>query len=81
MENIFLFLIISFGYLSTKPPFWAVNTLFFTYFITRLLHTIVYAIYVVRRPVRGLLFQVGFIIIGYMATHTAIDAICKGYLK
>lgn len=81
MENIILFLIISLGYLSVEPPLWAVNTLFFTYLITRILHTIVYAVYIVRQPARALCFQVGFMIIGYMATHTAVHAICKGYFK
>lgn len=81
MENIILFLIISLGYLSVQPPFWAVNTLFFTYLVTRILHTIVYTVYIIRQPARGLLFQIGFIIIGYMSTHTAIHAVRKGYLK
>ncbi|KAG5886812.1 hypothetical protein JTB14_031454 [Gonioctena quinquepunctata] len=80
LENIIIFLIISLAYLAVRPPLWTVNFLFAVYLVTRTLHTFVYAIYVIRQPVRATLWAMGFIIIGYMAAHTALYVVVNGYI-
>nr|CAD7453253.1 unnamed protein product [Timema tahoe] len=62
LENIPLFLVAGLFYVLTDPsPDVALN-LFRVYAVARILHTLVYAVYPVRQPVRAILFFVGLII-------------------
>lgn len=79
MENIPLFLVISLCYLFTNAPLWLINTLFIIYVIVRCLHTFVYAIYVIRQPARAVLWNIGFLITGYMAIHIFLYVFIVGY--
>ncbi|RZC40906.1 prostaglandin E synthase-like, partial [Asbolus verrucosus] len=70
MENIYLFFIIGFAYIWSNPdPFWA-NLLFLTFTLSRIFHTFVYTIVIIRQPARGCAWLIGYLIIGYMAMRT-----------
>lgn len=42
------------------------------YSVTRVIHTMVYAIYPVRQPVRAIIFIIGFLIIIFMAVRSLL---------
>lgn len=72
LEAIVPYLIVSFIYVLTDPkPVVAIN-LFRVSFGCRLVHTIVYAIYVVPQPARSISFFVVYGITWYMAVQSAI---------
>ena len=76
VENIPLYFFAGFGYLFTEPdPTVAVN-LFRIYALARIAHTLVYAIFVVPQPARGLSWGVGYGITGYMAIRTIRSLSC-----
>ncbi|XP_023017444.1 prostaglandin E synthase [Leptinotarsa decemlineata] len=80
LENIIMFLFMSLAYLSVRPPLWVVNLLLAIFLVSRVLHTFFYAMFVVRQPVRAILWTIGFIITGYMAAHTALYLLINGYI-
>ncbi|KAJ8958615.1 hypothetical protein NQ318_016336 [Aromia moschata] len=67
LENIPIFLFVSFIYVLTNPSVGLATYLIRSFTIARILHTIVYAIIVIPQPARGLSFGVGLFITGYMA--------------
>lgn len=74
LENIPAFLVISFVYLWVPVPAWTVQVLYYTFLVFRVLHSIVYAIYVVPQPARGLCFAIPFAILFYMCCHVFVYA-------
>lgn len=76
LENIPMFWIIALVYLFTRPPVALVCVLYFSFLIVRIVHTIVYAVYVVPQPTRSILFMVGLTITAYMAIHAMIIGFC-----
>ena len=66
MENILPYLMASFFYVLTEPNFYAATIMFRVATIARIMHTIVYAIYPVRQPARGLMFFIHYFIMMYM---------------
>nr|AVT42179.1 microsomal glutathione S-transferase 4 [Lissorhoptrus oryzophilus] len=79
LENIPAFLVIGLLYLWVSSPDWAVHTLYYLFFLARLGHTLVYAVYVVPQPSRAICFFLGFLILEYMCCHVVVYAILKGY--
>lgn len=62
LENIPIFLLTGVLFVLTDPDVVFALMLFRLYTLTRIIHTIVYAIYVVRQPARVIAFLVGLII-------------------
>ncbi|XP_045460301.1 microsomal glutathione S-transferase 1-like [Harmonia axyridis] len=60
LENILPFLLIAYLYLYTNPPSWLVHLLFITFVVVRILHSIVYAVFVLPQPTRAVLWAIGF---------------------
>uniref|UniRef100_A0A1Y9H9C5 Microsomal glutathione S-transferase 1 n=1 Tax=Anopheles farauti TaxID=69004 RepID=A0A1Y9H9C5_9DIPT len=72
LENIFPFFVIGFLYLLTNPaPFLAIN-LFRAVAVSRILHTLVYAVVVVPQPARFLAFMGAMVPTAYMALQTIL---------
>lgn len=72
LENILPFLTAGFFYVLINPsPIIAIN-LFRASAIARIIHTIVYAVYVVPQPARALSWLVCFLITGYMSIASAV---------
>nr|CAD7578789.1 unnamed protein product [Timema californicum] len=72
LENIPIFFVASFFYQFTNPaPFIAIN-LIRVFALTRILHTIVYAVFPMPQPSRALAWGVGYGITGYMAVKTIL---------
>ncbi|XP_052900716.1 microsomal glutathione S-transferase 1-like isoform X1 [Anopheles moucheti] len=72
LENILPFFVIGFLYLLTNPaPFLAVN-LFRVVAVSRILHTLVYAVVVIPQPARFLAFVGGMLPISYMTLQTIL---------
>uniref|UniRef100_A0A1L8E4A3 Microsomal glutathione S-transferase 1 n=2 Tax=Nyssomyia neivai TaxID=330878 RepID=A0A1L8E4A3_9DIPT len=72
LENIFPFILVAFFYVLTNPDVWLATNLFRAAAIARIVHTFVYAVYVVPQPARGLAF---FVCLGctlYMAFKTLV---------
>jgi len=67
LENIPPFMIIALAYLFTNPSYNVASNLFMLFTASRFLHTLIYAIYVVRQPTRAVLFWIGYLITWYMA--------------
>lgn len=62
LENIPIFLLTGVLFVLTDPDVVFALMLFRLYTLTRIIHTIVYAIYVVRQPARVIAFLVGLVI-------------------
>lgn len=58
---------VGFGYVLTNPAAWLAILLFRAAAAARILHTFVYAVYVLPQPARALAFFVPFFISLYMA--------------
>ncbi|XP_058127624.1 microsomal glutathione S-transferase 1-like [Anopheles ziemanni] len=72
LENILPFFTVGLLYMLTNPsPFIAIN-LFRAVAISRILHTIVYAVVVIPQPARGLSWGVAYAATFYMAIQTAL---------
>ncbi|XP_035913941.1 microsomal glutathione S-transferase 1-like isoform X2 [Anopheles stephensi] len=72
LENILPFFVIGFLYLLTNPaPFLAIN-LFRAVAVSRILHTLVYAVVVVPQPARFLAFMGGMVPTVYMTLQTIL---------
>ncbi|XP_055692443.1 microsomal glutathione S-transferase 1-like [Lutzomyia longipalpis] len=72
LENIFPFILVAFFYVLTNPePTLAIN-LFRIAAIARIIHTLVYAVWVVPQPARGLAFFVCLASTLYMAFKTIL---------
>ncbi|KAB0804234.1 hypothetical protein PPYR_01204 [Photinus pyralis] len=72
MENIPLFFVVGFTYILTNPAPLIASYIFRIYTVSRIIHTFVYAIYVIPQPARGLAWVVGYLVNAYMAVRTII---------
>ena len=72
MENILPFFIAGLIYTLTNPSVWLATTLFRIFAISRIVHTLVYAVVVIPQPTRAIAWAVGYIIQWYMM----IKAVC-----
>ena len=66
MENILPYIMVAFLYVLANPSYTTASILFRVASTARILHTIVYAIYPVRQPARGLMFFIHYFIMMYM---------------
>ncbi|KFB40178.1 AGAP000163-PA-like protein [Anopheles sinensis] len=72
LENILPFFAIGFLYLLTNPaPFLAIN-LFRLVAASRIIHTLVYAVFIVPQPARFLAFMGAMVPTAYMAVQTIL---------
>lgn len=62
LENIPAFIFIALVYLFTNPISNVFSNLFRFFTISRYLHTVIYAVYVVPQPTRAILFWIGHLI-------------------
>lgn len=69
LENVIPFLITGLLYVLTNPAAGLATLLFRIAAISRIAHTIVYAVVVVPQPARAVAFFVQYLINGYMAYH------------
>lgn len=72
MENILPYLTIGLLYVFTDPNVMVATILYRVATVARLIHTVVYAIYVIPQPARGIAFFVQFGITIYMAVMCII---------
>ncbi|XP_046629272.1 microsomal glutathione S-transferase 1-like [Neodiprion virginianus] len=72
LENVVPWFIVTSLWIGTDPSTWLASLLIRTFVITRIIHTIVYAIVPFPQPARGLSFGVGFLTTGYMAVSTIL---------
>lgn len=66
LENVLPWFIITYIWLTTGPSVWLATTLIKAFVISRITHTLVYAIYP-QQPARALAFFAGYFITGYEA--------------
>lgn len=71
LENIPLWYIVTYFWLTTGPSVWLAGMLIRSFVMARIVHTIVYAI-VPQQPLRGLSFFVGVSITLYQAISTML---------
>lgn len=62
LENIPIFLITGLLLVTSKPSEMLANNLFRIYTFTRIMHTIVYAVFVIPQPTRAISFILGIVI-------------------
>ncbi|XP_062534785.1 microsomal glutathione S-transferase 1-like [Armigeres subalbatus] len=72
LENILPFFVIAFLYLFTNPSVLVATNLFRAVAVARIVHTLVYAVFVIPQPARGLAWMVGYFSTGYMAVTTIL---------
>lgn len=72
MENILPYLSIGLIYVLTDPAPWIAKTCFIVATIARVLHTFVYAVYVIPQPARAICFFVQFVITIYFAIASIV---------
>lgn len=72
LENIPMFFAVAFIYTTTSPAAFLAINLFRAYAIARIAHTLVYAVFVVPQPARGISWFVGVGITAYMAIQTVL---------
>ena len=71
LENILIWYIVTFAWLTTGPSAWLATNLIRSFVIARVGHTISYAILSIQ-PHRALAFFVGFLITVYQAISTVL---------
>lgn len=72
MENILPYLSVGLFYVMTDPPAMVATILFKVATVSRIIHTIVYAIIVVPQPARAIAFFIQWAITIYMAIASII---------
>lgn len=72
MENILPFFVIGFLYLLTNPAAVLAINIYRAVAISRIVHTLVYAVFVVPQPARAISFFVAFLCTAYMAFQVVI---------
>ena len=70
MENILPFFVIGLLYTLTNPTPYIAKSLFMAVAVSRIVHTLVYAVVVIPQPARALSWGVAYGITGYMAVQT-----------
>ncbi|XP_003696883.1 microsomal glutathione S-transferase 1 [Apis florea] len=68
LENILIWYIVTFVWLTTNPSIWLASLLIRTFVIARILHTLVYAIFA-KQPHRVIAFFVGYATTLYQAVN------------
>ncbi|XP_043595574.1 microsomal glutathione S-transferase 1-like [Bombus pyrosoma] len=71
LENILIWYIVTFAWLTTGPSTWLASMLIRAFVIARFVHTVVYAIFS-KQPHRAIAFFVGFAITTYQAFYTLL---------
>ncbi|OAD57597.1 Microsomal glutathione S-transferase 1 [Eufriesea mexicana] len=71
LENILIWYIVTFLWLTTEPSVWLASLLIRSFVIARIGHTLVYAI-VPKQPHRAIAFFVGFGLTAYQAISTLL---------
>lgn len=66
LENIPIFIITALGYIMTNPSYFVAVSLFRIFTAARIVHTIVYTVFVMPQPARFLAFFVGNVVTIYM---------------
>lgn len=72
LENVLPFFTAGLFYVLTEPNVDVALNLFRIAAIARILHTIVYAIYPVRQPARGICFMISLVITIYFALSSIV---------
>ncbi|XP_015120777.1 microsomal glutathione S-transferase 1 [Diachasma alloeum] len=72
LENILPWAVSTAVWLTTSPDPWLAAVLIKTFAISRILHSIVYAVIVIPQPARFLAFGVGFLITIYQSVTTIL---------
>lgn len=70
LENILPLLLVAFVYLLTDPVPWVAVWLLHISGVARILHTLVYAVWIVAQPARIVCYTVPCFITTYMIAHT-----------
>ncbi|XP_062534786.1 microsomal glutathione S-transferase 1-like [Armigeres subalbatus] len=73
LENILPFFVIGFLYLFTNPSVLVATNLFRAVAVARIVHTLVYAVFVIPQPARGLSWMVGYFSTAYMAVKIILQ--------
>ncbi|XP_033215110.1 microsomal glutathione S-transferase 1-like [Belonocnema kinseyi] len=66
LENILPWFIITYIYLGTNPSVWLASNLMKGFVLSRIAHTLSYAVYPTQ-PARAIAFFIGYLIMGYQA--------------
>ncbi|KAK4884415.1 hypothetical protein RN001_000686 [Aquatica leii] len=66
LENILVFVMVSYAYIHTNPEIDTANMLFSMFTLARFVHTLVYSVYVMPQPARAISFVVANFITIYM---------------
>ncbi|KAL1457094.1 hypothetical protein WDU94_001758 [Cyamophila willieti] len=69
LENILIFFVAAWVFMCTNPEPWFAHALFLTYTVSRIAHTVVYAVVVVPQPALAIAWFVGWVITIYMAAQ------------
>lgn len=72
LENIPAFWVLGALYLTTGPSVLCATMLFRAFTLTRVIHSIVYAVYPLPQPTRAIAFAIPFLINLYMGAQTAL---------
>ncbi|KAK4884437.1 hypothetical protein RN001_000708 [Aquatica leii] len=75
LENIVMFFVASFGYILTNPSVGFATMLFRIFTASRIIHTLVYAVYVIPQPARALACATGYAVTVYMAIQAILHFI------
>ncbi|XP_016920092.1 microsomal glutathione S-transferase 1 [Apis cerana] len=68
LENILIWYIVTFVWLTTNPSIWLASLLIRTFVIARILHTLVYVVFA-KQPHRAITFFVGYATTLYQAVN------------
>lgn len=72
LENVVPFLIVGLLFILTEPHVVVTCWLFRIVGVTRILHSIFYAVYPVRQPVRAILYYITYVIVLYMTLSSIV---------
>nr|QST14970.1 mGST1 protein [Diaphanosoma celebensis] len=67
LENILPFLVLGFLYVATNPSPTTALLAFRVFALARFIYTLVYAVFVLRQPARGIAFMTGMVVNVYLA--------------
>ncbi|XP_006612431.1 microsomal glutathione S-transferase 1-like [Apis dorsata] len=68
LENILIWYIVTFIWLTTNPSIWLASLLIRTFVIARILHTLVYVIFA-KQPHRAIIFFISYVTTLYQAVN------------
>lgn len=73
MENIPIFLITGLLFVASKPSEMLANNLFRIYAFVRIIHTIVYTVFILPQPTRAICFLSGVVINVIMVVYVILN--------